>query len=258
MPVKKLKAKKRGYSEKPTDVTTLSRGFGFPRRLLVKLRYRDQVLFTGTGTTTNRQYRINSLFDPNFSLGGHQPYYFDELKAVYSEYCVVRCKYTVKFVNANSTVAAVNVATSELDMSSIPGSVAAEYPRAYDEWIPSSGASPPKPAKGNIDLATFLGTEFLEGDPKNFAAIGADPNETAYMCIFVNGPAGSESLAVWAKVTLDMYVVFRNIIPPGQSLTPPSTQSGKLLPTSVPPYNPELAKKARIELLEKELAMLRV
>lgn len=51
-------------------------------------------------------FRANSLYDPDFSSGGHQPMYFDNYSAVYSKYRVNYAKITVTVVNTsvNTTI----------------------------------------------------------------------------------------------------------------------------------------------------------
>lgn len=57
----------------------------------VKLTYVQQITLTppvGSATGTY-VFRANSCFDPDFSVGGHQPLYFDQYSAVYDHYRVV-------------------------------------------------------------------------------------------------------------------------------------------------------------------------
>jgi len=63
----------------------------FPPEIFTKHRYSENVtLTTGTGGIygTLQTYRLNSLYDPNLSGTGHQPYGFDEVVNIYGRYCV--------------------------------------------------------------------------------------------------------------------------------------------------------------------------
>jgi len=51
----------------------------------------------------NFQFRLNGLFDPDFSLGGHQPMGFDEWSAFYGRYRVKSAKCKIRAVS-NTTV----------------------------------------------------------------------------------------------------------------------------------------------------------
>jgi len=101
---------KTGSTLAPGRVTGLSRtDFGFPDLLRTKLHYCDVVqLSASAGSPGLWQFRMNSLFDPDFTGTGHQPQWFDQLSAVYSRYRVLGAKITAKFVpgTVNATEAA--------------------------------------------------------------------------------------------------------------------------------------------------------
>ena len=40
---------------------------------------------------------MNSLFDPDFTGTGHQPYYFDQFATIYQRYTVIGSKLTATF-----------------------------------------------------------------------------------------------------------------------------------------------------------------
>lgn len=72
---------------------TTNRG-PFPNRLYAKLRYVDNTALSAdnlTGLTgTEIVWRLNSLFDPYFSAGGHQPLGFDQISPMYQRYKVFK------------------------------------------------------------------------------------------------------------------------------------------------------------------------
>jgi len=75
--------------------------FGFPDKLVTKLRYVDSILLTGTSIGSN-VFRMNSLFDPDLTGSGHQPMYFDQFcgaigTAPYSRYRVLSSNITCTF-----------------------------------------------------------------------------------------------------------------------------------------------------------------
>lgn len=67
-------------------------------RLITKLKYVDTVTIPlnidGVGVW---EFRLNSLYDPDFSGGGHQPYGYDQLTTLYQQYRVfgARIKFTI-------------------------------------------------------------------------------------------------------------------------------------------------------------------
>lgn len=55
-----------------------------PNHTMVKLRYSENILMTSVaGSVASYIYRINDLYDPNYSGTGHQPYFRDQLFAMY-------------------------------------------------------------------------------------------------------------------------------------------------------------------------------
>lgn len=78
---------------------------GFPDRLSTKLVYADKInLSLSSGGPNYYSFRMNSLFDPDYTGTGHQPQWFDQLAAIYRNYRVKGSKITVTFgSNANST-----------------------------------------------------------------------------------------------------------------------------------------------------------
>lgn len=66
----------------------------FPRKWNCKFRYTDTLtLTTGSGGVfgTTYSYGLNCLYDPYLGTGGHQPYGFDQMTALYARYHVSGC-----------------------------------------------------------------------------------------------------------------------------------------------------------------------
>lgn len=51
--------------------------------------YRD-VVMVASAVPTYAVYRANGMFDPDYTLTGHQPLYFDQLKQIYNHFTVLR------------------------------------------------------------------------------------------------------------------------------------------------------------------------
>ena len=63
---------------------------GFPDRLTTNLVYTDTIILDPSAGTPcpNKTYTLNGCFDPDFSLGGTQPTYWDQLSLIYNRYKV--------------------------------------------------------------------------------------------------------------------------------------------------------------------------
>lgn len=76
----------------------------FPDRVFIKLNYAERINATSTsGGISQYLFRGNSLFDPNFSGTGHQPYGYDQWANMYSSYRVHGSKFTVKLLPITDT-----------------------------------------------------------------------------------------------------------------------------------------------------------
>lgn len=68
----------------------------FGNTRVAKLTYCDNIsLDAGVDTLASRRFRCNGLWDPDVALGGHQPYGFDQLAAVFNRYLVLGAKITI-------------------------------------------------------------------------------------------------------------------------------------------------------------------
>lgn len=94
----------------PGRITGLSRSdMGFPDRLATKLVYADVVeLAMTSGGASTWSFRLNSLFDPDYTGTGHQPMWHDQFSAVYRNYRVKGSKITAEFLPATAEVPGTN------------------------------------------------------------------------------------------------------------------------------------------------------
>lgn len=85
----------------------IHRGIGLPDTFRTRLVWNDSIVLTGFGTGSVQRFtvRMNGPFDPQESLGGGQPNFYDQLAALYSRYYVRGSKITAKFALPNTTTA---------------------------------------------------------------------------------------------------------------------------------------------------------
>lgn len=73
----------------------------FPKHRRSTLRYVDTItLNPGPASFSFNQFRCNSTFDPDASLGGHQPYGFDQWMVLYKTFHVISSKITIIATNS--------------------------------------------------------------------------------------------------------------------------------------------------------------
>lgn len=80
----------------PSSLTTRDL---MPTTFNTTLHYRESILLSSTTLlpTAFNNYSMNSIFDPNRTGTGHQPYGFDQLATFYNRYYVTGSKMTVTF-----------------------------------------------------------------------------------------------------------------------------------------------------------------
>lgn len=73
------------------------RSFGFPDRLVTKLHYGDVFQFASTtGAVNATNWRMNGIFDPDKTGGGHQPQWRDTFALIYNHYSVISSQITIR------------------------------------------------------------------------------------------------------------------------------------------------------------------
>lgn len=98
---KKTKKTRRRFRRKPRF--SLMRAPAAPT-FATKLRYYSPAFIDpAAGVAIPRIFRANSIFDPDYVVGGSQPRGTDELLALYNHYTVVGSKITVTFANHDTS-----------------------------------------------------------------------------------------------------------------------------------------------------------
>jgi len=78
----------------------------FPDKTTLKFRWSDTDAFSTSGSYgayTGPIWRGNSLFDPDYTVGGHKPTSFDQWGAFYTQYRVMASKISVKVTRQSTT-----------------------------------------------------------------------------------------------------------------------------------------------------------
>jgi len=90
-----------------------------------KLKYTtiETIANIGAGAITVRQFRANDLYDPDYAVGGHQPYGFDQLIAQYHHFTVIHSALTFEIMDVNEYKSAFY----QIHLSDAAGEVAAAF-----------------------------------------------------------------------------------------------------------------------------------
>lgn len=76
---------------------TVGKPMPFPTRMVAKLRYCETISMLSSLTPlTNINIACNSIYDPNLTGTGHQPYGHDTYATIYNQYTVLKSKITFR------------------------------------------------------------------------------------------------------------------------------------------------------------------
>lgn len=166
----------------------------FPPHKMYRLVYTDRInLNSADGialTGAQHVYQLNSLFDPDFTAVGHQPYGFDALAVAYNRYKVVGCK--VELTLTDPTNDGLVCLWSVLNPSNPTATIASTDPTTIREqqmsgsaYINDSG-SQVKKVKFFVPMYKAAGLTKLQfnSDPDNYTAdVTSDPGNKIRLAI---------------------------------------------------------------------------
>jgi len=76
----------------------------FADKFITNCLYSEAIDFGGGQATNYYQFRLGSIFDPDITSTGHQPYGHDQLASIYVNYRVVKITYELTFTASSSDV----------------------------------------------------------------------------------------------------------------------------------------------------------
>lgn len=166
---------------RPMRMSMITRG-PIPKRTVIKLKYFEGITFANGGTTFDYQFRLNSIYDPNYTGTGHQPYGYDQYNTFYNRYRVHRVDYVIGAAvvasNVNGTAKVTLVHNNDSTSYGNPN-LAAESPLSTTKIV--AGGTPVY-FVGSIKPENVCGVTPTEYKDDRFgAAFGANPTEVIHM-----------------------------------------------------------------------------
>lgn len=132
-------------------------------------------------------FRCNSIFDPDFTGAGHQPYGRDQLAALYQRYLVTGSKITATAISRATTAASANQVvfintSSSSSISDIAGVL--EQPNTQMAVMGSAnGATPNVTLTANYSASKFHNVKDPFAEDTLQATMGANPGLAAFFCV---------------------------------------------------------------------------
>ncbi len=184
--------------------------FGFIEpRSYTSLKYNTIINLSNAATTgASHKFKLNSIFDPDDTGAGHQPYGFDTVSSIYSKYTVIKVRYEIEF-GPTSNRLMVGILTSSQSPTSVTTAatytLAAESPFSKSKVLAFSGGIPAT-FKGSVTMNELMGLtpQQLISDDQYSASVTSDPSQLVYLMIFSYNPTSTNPVVTDVNVTLWM------------------------------------------------------
>lgn len=193
--------------------------FGFPDRLMTKLRYSDVVTNASTsGALATHVFLWNSTYDPNYTDVGHQPLYRDTYANIYDYYAVVRARARVRFDNTNTALGFVIGCTTDDDTSFSPTfQTLMEQAHGVNTTLtPLSGSHSSHEFSLTWDCASVLGIDPYTSQSYK-TAVASNPTQISTLGCWSIPIDGSSTGNLQLRVDMEFDVLWTELTTPTQS-----------------------------------------
>lgn len=169
--------------------------FGFPDKLKTKLLYCDVITMSSAlGAVADWVYRMNSLYDPDYTSTGHQPQWYDQLSAVYDHYRVLGSKITARIVPTKTVDTEAN--DSGPFIVGVTGSQSAvlsasSYPTLLEDGSSNNDIIVDKQGSKNCATVSTTYTPFRD--------LGTDPYDDTVSAGTTGSPSKQFYAHIWCK-----------------------------------------------------------
>lgn len=184
-----------------------------PQRYICKLKYAEDIYANPSG---GYAMNLNSIYDPNRTGVGHQPYGFDQLATLYNRYRVISCGWRITAPSSTGTVQLGTLPANEA-LTILQFSELKENPRA--KYVIQHVGGNVQTVSGKVYIPSLVGRtkqQYL-ADDRYQATVTSDPAELAVLNIFAanNGGVGINGQVM--NVLMEYTVEFFDIKPLAQS-----------------------------------------
>lgn len=220
MPVKRVFKSKRKVGSRRRRIIRASRRTTtlknrtlqpFSQRYICKMKYAEVRQVSGPigGGLVQYNWNLNSIFDPNLSGIGHQPYGHDTMSDIYNRYRVFRVDYAISAYNTDgsinySVVAALPANEAVGTLNGITELM--ESPRA--KYITQAPNASLKVLRGSVNLPSLAGRTKAQymADDRYQATFGASPAEQLVLNVMAGTIAGTGGNGGSATNTMNLSI----------------------------------------------------
>lgn len=204
--IRKTRArKKRSYA----PLTGLNTGNAFGRMKVCKMVYNHNGTLTSTsGAANGMLFSHNSLHDADVSGLGHQPYFYDQLLALYKANVVTACKIDIEGSASSNCTMTVRPTTSP----ATPTNLMLEGERPNCKRIFMTGTGGARRVTHYITAANLFGrSKDCITDEDDFRGVSGNPAQRGYWAICIQHPDQVSTVSIYVNITLTFYVKWMNL-----------------------------------------------
>lgn len=186
---------KRRLRRKAVPTTLVNRALTpIPARFITKMKYSE---FVNTDSFGQYIYNLNSIFDPNRTGVGHQPYGFDTLATLYNRYRVISCGYRLQVAGDAPTAYILSAIPGNEVIAPTTISEVRENPRA--KYIQQNVGAAAVTLRSKCYIPSLVGRTKAQymADDRYQALVTASPSELALLNLMT---ANTADVGVTTKV----------------------------------------------------------
>lgn len=247
-----LRRRGRKFAKKGGQISLLRGPAGIPDKVLVKFNYAGVGQINTAQFSIDKQYRLNSIYDPEFNLGGQSVAGLAQWSALYQKYRVYKVDYLIQLVNAQgaqSIAGAVVPAPAGFTLYSYGELATQPYAKSF-LLAPVQGMNR-RIIKGSVYLPKLEGQSNVQfmSLGNNSSTFNTNPASTNFLYLITqnvdNGMSGTPNVLQWScKLTYHCELFERkstyvNTFNTDDEDIGRRDLSGNLVPNTLPILGPE-------------------
>jgi len=192
-----------------TRISRAMTNTAFPSSKFCKMTYADNWTLTSTtGTPGGWIFNINSLFDPDQTGVGHQPYFYDQLAAIYNAYVVTACKIEITGSASSNASVTLRSTTSPTVPSNL--TLEMERPKCKKAFFTATGNG--KTITNYTTCAALFGrSKSAITDEDDFRGAGGSPAQRGYWALCIQHPDQSSTVSMYVNIKITYYCKWMNL-----------------------------------------------
>lgn len=202
-----------------TSAVTPRAGLGNRRWMKMIYAQLDSLNPPSLGLCGHKLFRLNSIYDPDFSGSGHQASTHDQMALLFEDYVVTKCDYKVKIYNSAVVPVLVGVYCTDVGVTSTnPTDIVEQGQCQWTIMTPPGGSQDYVEFVGTVDLPSLMGKSYenyIDSDTYN-TNFGANPGDAGFLDIFyaaANGVDDPAAFSCWTELTYTVCCKGSNLIP---------------------------------------------